>query len=89
MGPEIPGQSVRLEAIGPVLDDLGPERRPLPDDLRGRRQGPAQRHARRVRTRLDNSRMDEIFKGGLHEFISGFIADNNRLGTLITEQYLL
>ena len=53
------------------------------------RQGPAQRHARQVRTRLENSRMDEIFKSGLHEFIGGFIADNNRLGSLITEQYLL
>jgi len=53
------------------------------------RQGPAQRHARHVRTRLENSRMDEIFKTGLHEFIGAFIADNNRLGTLITEQYLI
>ena len=53
------------------------------------RQGPAQRHARLVRTRLQNSRMDEIFKTGLHEFIGGFISDNNRLGALITEQYLL
>src|ERR1700704_4929747 len=53
------------------------------------RQGPAQRHARSVRTRLENSRMDEIFKTGLHEYISGFIADNNKLGALITEQYLL
>jgi uncharacterized alpha-E superfamily protein len=53
------------------------------------RQGPAQRHARSVRTRLENSRMDEIFKTGLHEFISGFIADNNKLGALVTEQYLL
>src|SRR3954470_17320490 len=43
------------------------------------RQGPAQRQARAIRTRLENSRMDEIFRGGLHEFISGFIADNNRL----------
>ena len=33
--------------------------------------------------------MEEIFKNGLHEFIGGFISDNNRLGTLITEQYLL
>jgi uncharacterized alpha-E superfamily protein len=53
------------------------------------RQGPAQRHARSVRTRLENSRMDEIFKRGLHEFIGGFISDNNRLGALITDQYLL
>src|ERR1051325_6949268 len=53
------------------------------------RQGPAQRHARSVRTRLQNSRMDEIFRTGLHEFIGSFIADNNKLGAMITEQYLL
>src|SRR6188472_3005589 len=53
------------------------------------RQGQSQRHARSIRTRLEQSRMDEIFKTGLHEFIGDFIADNNRLGTLITEQYLL
>src|SRR5215208_881010 len=52
------------------------------------RQGPAQRHARTVRTRLENSRMEEIFKTGLHEFIGAFVTDNNRLGALITEQYL-
>src|ERR671935_168482 len=34
------------------------------------RQGPAQRQARAIRARLQNSRMDEIFQGGLHEFIS-------------------
>src|SRR6187399_1572410 len=49
------------------------------------RQGPAQRHARGIRTRMVNSRMDEIFKTGLHEFIGAFIADNNKLGKLITE----
>jgi uncharacterized alpha-E superfamily protein len=53
------------------------------------RQGPAQRHARSVRTRLQNSRMEEIFQHGLHEFIGEFIADNNRLGAAITQQYLL
>ncbi len=53
------------------------------------RQGPAQRKARAVRTRLQNSRMDEIFQSGLHEFISGFIADNNQLGAALSEQYLL
>ena len=42
------------------------------------RQGPAQRLARGVRTRLQNSKMDEIFQNGLHEFIEEFIADNNR-----------
>lgn len=53
------------------------------------RQGPAQRQARAIRTRLENSRMPEIFQRGLHEFIGAFIADNNRLGAAITEQYLV
>jgi len=53
------------------------------------RQGPTQRQARGIRTRLQNSRMDGIFQRGLHEFIGEFIADNNRLGALIAEQYLL
>jgi uncharacterized alpha-E superfamily protein len=53
------------------------------------RQGPAQRQARSIRTRLENSRIDEIFQRGLHEFIGGFIADNNRLGAAITDQYLV
>ena len=38
--------------------------------------------------RLQNSRMDGIFQRGLHEFIGEFIAENNRLGMLVTEQFL-
>src|SRR5712671_4835799 len=53
------------------------------------RQGPAQRQARAIRTRIENSRMEEIFQQGLHEFIGEFISDNNRLGGAITEQYLM
>ena len=52
------------------------------------RQGPAQRQARAIRTRLQNSRMEEIFRTGLHEFLSAFIADNNTLGIAISQQYL-
>jgi uncharacterized alpha-E superfamily protein len=52
------------------------------------RQGAAQRHARAVRARLENSRMDEIFRNGLHEFIGEFVNDNNKLGVTITQQYL-
>jgi uncharacterized alpha-E superfamily protein len=52
------------------------------------RQGPAQRQARTIRTKLQNSRMEEIFGTGLHEFIGGFIGDNNRLGEAIRQQYL-
>jgi uncharacterized alpha-E superfamily protein len=33
--------------------------------------------------------MEEIFQQGMHEFISEFIEDNNRLGAAITEQYLM
>jgi uncharacterized alpha-E superfamily protein len=53
------------------------------------RQGAAQHQARAVRARIENSRMEEIFQTGLHEFISDFIGDNNRLGAAITEQYLM
>jgi uncharacterized alpha-E superfamily protein len=52
------------------------------------RQGPAQRQARAIRTRLQNSKMDGIFQSGLHEFIGSFITDNNRLGSAINQQYL-
>jgi uncharacterized alpha-E superfamily protein len=53
------------------------------------RQGPAQRKARAIRTRLQNSRMDKIFQTGLHEFIGEFISDNNQLGAAVAEQYLM
>jgi uncharacterized alpha-E superfamily protein len=53
------------------------------------KQGPAQRQARSIRTRLENSRIEEIFQSGLHEFISDFITANNLLGATIAEQYLL
>jgi uncharacterized alpha-E superfamily protein len=53
------------------------------------KQGPAQRQARSLRTRLQNSRIEEVFQRGLHEFISDFIDANNRLGAAIAEQYLL
>src|ERR1700760_4971427 len=53
------------------------------------RQGPAQRHARGIRNRLEHSHMDDIFQHGVHEFIQEFIADNSRLGEIITKQYLI
>ncbi len=52
------------------------------------RQGPAQRLARSMRAQLQNSRMEGIFQRGLHEFLTEFIAENNRLGDAITEQFL-
>jgi uncharacterized alpha-E superfamily protein len=53
------------------------------------RQGIAQRQARSIRARIENSRMEEIFQGGLHEFISDFISENNQLGSAIGQQYLI
>jgi len=52
------------------------------------RQGPAQRHARGVRNRLEHSNMTDLFQHGLHEFIQEFLADNARLGEIIAKQYL-
>jgi uncharacterized alpha-E superfamily protein len=53
------------------------------------RQGAAQRTARSIRTKLQNSTIADIFqKTGLHEFLTDFIADNTRLGAAIAEQYL-
>ena len=52
------------------------------------RQGAAQRHARAMHARLEHSRMTEIFQHGLHEFITEFITDNNRLDAAVTKQYL-
>ncbi len=52
------------------------------------RLGPAQKQAHAVMQRLENATTAEIFKIGLHEFITAFVQDNDRLGNTITEQYL-
>ena len=53
------------------------------------RQGASQRQARAMMAKLENSRIEEIFQTGLHEFISSFVDDNNKLGEAIAEQYLV
>jgi uncharacterized alpha-E superfamily protein len=53
------------------------------------RQGPSQRLSRSTASRLDSVTIDEIFRSGLHEFLSEIIDANNRLGGTITEQYLV
>jgi len=52
------------------------------------RQGAAQRHARSVYGKLQHMSTESVFQDGLHEFVSAFLADNNQVGTLISEQYL-
>ena len=61
-------------------------------DLLGKaygRQGLAQRQARQMLTKLQQARIEQIFQGGLHEFITEFIDENNRIGARIAEQYLM
>lgn len=53
------------------------------------RQGASQRAARSTWTRLEGTDIDTVIGGGLHEFLSVFIAENSRLGGLISEQYLV
>lgn len=50
--------------------------------------GVAQRHAHAVLARLMASTTKEIFQSGLHEFVTSFVEDNTRLGTMVCEQYL-
>jgi len=52
------------------------------------KRGPAHRLASAGHARLSQSNIDGIFKGGLHQFLTSFIADNNRLGEAIADQYL-
>ena len=52
------------------------------------RQGPSQRLARATFADLQNVDTDALFQQGLHEFLIGFLEENNRLGMAISEQYL-
>ncbi len=52
------------------------------------RRGPAHRLAAAGYGRLEAGNIDRIYSNGLHEFLRDFIADNNRLGAAIAEQYL-
>jgi len=53
------------------------------------RHGHAQRQARAIQRKLEGASIREIFQSGLHEFVDGFITDNNGLANAIAEQYLL
>ena len=52
------------------------------------RRGPAQRLATARMQQFENESIDHIFQSGLHEYILAFIAQNNRLGQTVNEQYL-
>ncbi len=68
------------ENINRYLDDLA--------QFYGR-QGQAQRLARATTSKLENGKMEDIFQSGLHEFITQFLIDNNRVGNAIGDQYLI
>ena len=53
------------------------------------RRGPSQRYASNTLARLRSTSIDSVLEKGLHEYIQDFIADNNRLGSAISEQYLV
>ncbi|OYU15553.1 MAG: hypothetical protein CFE37_05410 [Alphaproteobacteria bacterium PA4] len=52
------------------------------------KRGPAHRLASAGHARLAQGNIDAIFSGGLHQFLTKFISDNNRLGEAVAEQYL-
>jgi uncharacterized alpha-E superfamily protein len=78
--PEMPRSLIACyESVVQNLDRLGKSHG---------RQGPAQRHARAIFGKLEQATIESVFHNGLHDFIEGFLADNQRLGTLVSEQYL-
>lgn len=52
------------------------------------KRGPAHRLAAAGHTRLTSTNIDTVFSDGLHEFLTHFIVENNRLGEAIAKQYL-
>jgi uncharacterized alpha-E superfamily protein len=53
------------------------------------RQGPAQRHSRGIRNRLEHGQMEDIIQHGIAEFVQEFIADNATLAEIIAKQYMI
>lgn len=51
--------------------------------------GSSQKQAQEVLARLASLTTDQIFKIGLHEFLTTFVEDTDRVGQAITQQYLL
>ncbi len=55
---------------------------------RSGQRGPANRIAAQALRDLERSDIDTLFQSGLHEFLTGFVIGNNRLGAAIAEQHL-
>ena len=67
------------EEIAGLLDSLAEDS--------GRR-GPAHRIAATTLLALGDTDIDTVFASGLHEFVTRFIGDNNRLGAAVADQFL-
>ncbi len=67
------------EAINGYLDQLA--------EAYGR-QGPSQRIARGTYAGLQHREIEQLFQSGLHEFLTGFLDENNKVGAAISAQYL-
>lgn len=48
---------------------------------------PSQHHCKTMIKLLDNSTVNSILEDGLHEFLMGFLTENNTLSSLIAQQY--
>jgi uncharacterized alpha-E superfamily protein len=59
------------------------------DDLAGENDLESRRQAGETYARLRYGRIDKIFGGGLHEFLTGFIRDNLDVGAQIQEDFLM
>lgn len=54
----------------------------------GGRTGAADRQARKMQTQLAKLDVEDVIQSGLHEFLEEFLADNNRLGFAVSDQFL-
>ena len=59
------------------------------DELAGKKQLECRRLAGQTYARLRYGRIDKIFKSGLHEFLTDFIASNNTLGAQLQDDFLM
>lgn len=72
-----------LNCYGQLVEHLD-----LIADAYGRR-GPSQRLAGNLLARLEGDHIERVFASGLHEFVTAFIDENNRVGEAIATQYLV
>jgi len=80
LNPQMPRSLISsYETIVRFLDELG--------EAYGK-VGQPHRIARNTLNALDTTVIEDVFQQGLHEFITDFIADNNKLGKAITDHYL-